>query len=79
MIADPHVAARNMLVEMPAHRRRRPSRSSCPGNPVKLSKVAEGPEHRVPWVGEHTEEVLRTELGLPEEAVANLRADGVVT
>ena len=25
-----------------------------PGNPVKLSKVAEGPETRVPWVGEHT-------------------------
>ena len=29
-----------------------------PGNPVKLSKVAEGPETRVPWVGEHTDEVL---------------------
>ena len=29
-----------------------------PGNPVKLSKVAEGPETRVPWVGEHTDAVL---------------------
>ena len=29
VVADPHVAARDMLVEMPAHRRRRRSRSSC--------------------------------------------------
>ena len=33
-----------------------------PGNPVKMSKVAEGPETRVPWLGEHTDEVLRAEL-----------------
>ena len=35
-----------------------------PGNPVKLSKMTEGPETRVPWVGEHTAEVLESELGL---------------
>ena len=35
-----------------------------PGNPVKLSKMAEGPETRVPWVGEHTAAVLQEELGL---------------
>ena len=53
VIAEPHVVARNMLVELP--------RTDgvddpvlIPGNPVKLSKVAEGPETRVPWVGEHT-------------------------
>ncbi len=38
-----------------------------PGNPVKLSKVAEGPETRVPWVGEHTDDVLRAELGLDDD------------
>ena len=37
-----------------------------PGNPVKLSKVAEGPETRVPWVGEHTDAVLADELGLDD-------------
>ena len=63
MIADPHLAARHMIVEMP--------RTDgvdepvlVPGNPVKLSKMTEGPETRVPWVGEHTAEVLETELGL---------------
>jgi crotonobetainyl-CoA:carnitine CoA-transferase CaiB-like acyl-CoA transferase len=49
-----------------------------PGNPVKLSKVTEGPETRVPWVGEHTAEVLREELGLEDAALADLRARGVV-
>lgn len=34
-----------------------------PGNPVKLSKMAEGPWSRVPWCGEHTVELL-AELGL---------------
>ncbi len=73
VIADPHVAARHMLVEMP--------RTDgvdepvlVPGNPVKLSKVAEGPETRVPWVGEHTEAVLRAELGLRDTELAALRA-----
>ena len=78
VIADPHVAARNMLVEMP----RTDGVAEpvlIPGNPVKLSKVAEGPETRVPWVGEHTESLLTEELGLDADAVADLRARGVVT
>lgn len=78
VIADPHVAARHMLVEMP--------RTDgvdepvlVPGNPVKLSRMAEGPETRVPWVGEHTDEVLTTELGLSAGELAALRDDGVIT
>ncbi|HEV8296410.1 MAG TPA: CoA transferase, partial [Acidimicrobiales bacterium] len=51
VMADPHLAARHMLVEM-----QRTDGGEhpvvIPGNPVKLSKVAEGPESRVPWVGE---------------------------
>jgi crotonobetainyl-CoA:carnitine CoA-transferase CaiB-like acyl-CoA transferase len=50
-----------------------------PGNPVKLSKMADGPETRVPWVGEHTEEVLRKELGLSDRELAELRAAGVIS
>jgi formyl-CoA transferase len=77
VVADPHVAARHMLVEVP--------RTDdveqpvlVPGNPVKMSGVAEGPETRVPWLGEHTDEVLAAELGLDADAVAALRADGVI-
>jgi crotonobetainyl-CoA:carnitine CoA-transferase CaiB-like acyl-CoA transferase len=78
VIADPHVAARDMLVEMP--------RTDgvddpvlIPGNPVKMSAVAEGPESRVPWVGEHTDEVLTEELGLATARLTDLRAAGVIT
>ena len=77
VIDDPHVAARNILVAMP--------RTDgvdepilVPGNPVKLSRMAEGPETRVPWVGEHTESVLRTELDLDDDDLAKLREAGVI-
>jgi len=78
VIADPHVAGRHMLVEMP--------RTDgvgdpvlIPGNPVKMSKVAEGPETRVPWVGEQTDEVLSAELGLDADRLQALRGSGVIT
>ena len=50
-----------------------------PGNPVKLSKMSEGPETRVPWVGEHTTAVLTAELGLSEAELARLRERGVIS
>jgi crotonobetainyl-CoA:carnitine CoA-transferase CaiB-like acyl-CoA transferase len=78
VLADPHLDQRNMLVEM--------ERSDdveapvvIPGNPVKLSKMAEGPESRIPWLGEHTRSVLHDELGLDDSAIDRLVADGVVT
>ncbi len=78
VIADPHVAARHMLVEMP----RTDDVADpvlVPGNPVKLSRVAEGPETRVPWVGEHTSDVLADELGLDEATLMKLREGRVIT
>jgi crotonobetainyl-CoA:carnitine CoA-transferase CaiB-like acyl-CoA transferase len=78
VIADPHVAARNMLVAVP----RVDGVAEpilMPGNPVKLSKVADGPETRMPWVGEHTDEVLRAELGIGDDELASLRDGGVIT
>jgi formyl-CoA transferase len=77
VIADPHLAARNMLVEVP----RTDGVASpvlVPGNPVKLSKVAEGPESRVPWLGEHTDAVLSAELGCDAAELEALRAEGVI-
>jgi crotonobetainyl-CoA:carnitine CoA-transferase CaiB-like acyl-CoA transferase len=77
VVADPHLAARNMLVEM-----ERPDGSGppvlVPGNPIKMSRVAEGPETRVPWVGEHTREVLQVELGCDDAELARLRAAGAI-
>jgi formyl-CoA transferase len=77
VVHDPHVAARNMLVEIP-----RPDGVAqpvlIPGNPVKLSKVAEGPESQMPWLGEHTDDVLSKDLGLSPEDLERLRAEGVI-
>jgi formyl-CoA transferase len=74
---DPHLEARQMMVEM-----ERPDGVEqpvlIPGNPVRLSEVAIGPERRPPWVGEHTDEVLGDELGLAKEDLAALRDDGVI-
>jgi formyl-CoA transferase len=49
-----------------------------PGNPIKIAQVAEGPEARVPWQGEHTDEVLAAELGLDAAELARLRAAGAI-
>jgi crotonobetainyl-CoA:carnitine CoA-transferase CaiB-like acyl-CoA transferase len=80
VIVDPHVAARHMLVETP--RTDDPDGEHgpilVPGNPVKMSKVAEGPETRVPWLGEHTADVLAAELGMGDDDLAKLRAEGVI-
>jgi formyl-CoA transferase len=77
VVADPHVAARSMLVELP----RTDGVAQpvlAPASPVRLSEAARGAEVRPPWLGEHTDEVLGTELGLGASELAALRADGVI-
>ena len=48
------------------------------GNPVKLSKTAEGPVGPFPALGEHTSEVLRELLALGDDELAALRARNVI-
>jgi crotonobetainyl-CoA:carnitine CoA-transferase CaiB-like acyl-CoA transferase len=77
LVHDPHVAARNMLVEIP----RTDGVAApilVPGNPIKFSRVAEGPETRVPWLGEHTDAILQAELGLSAAQLSELREDGAI-
>ena len=78
VVADPHVKARNMLVELP--------RTDgveqpvlIPGNPVRLSDAAPAADGRPPWLGEHTDLVLERELGLGPAELAELRAGRVVS
>jgi crotonobetainyl-CoA:carnitine CoA-transferase CaiB-like acyl-CoA transferase len=78
VIADPQVARRHMLVEHP----RVDGVDEpvlVPGMPIKLSGVVEGPDRRVPWLGEHTAEVLHDLLGLTDDELDALVADGVVS
>jgi len=76
IVADPHVRVRNMLVAMDHPQGGDPV--LVPGNPVKLSHMAEGPETRVPWLGEHTDQVLADDLSLDSDTIADLRRRGVV-
>jgi crotonobetainyl-CoA:carnitine CoA-transferase CaiB-like acyl-CoA transferase len=78
VVADPHVAARGMLVEIP----RTDGVAQpvlTPGNPVKMSAVAAQPAgRRPPWLGEHTTGVLAAELGMSSSQIQTLREAGVV-
>ena len=78
VVKDPHLEERNMIVALP-----RTDEINepilLPGNPIKMSKVSEGPEIRVPWVGEHTNEVLTEELGLSETELENLKETGIIS
>jgi len=77
VIGDPHVDDHHMLIEIP-RTDDVPDPVITVGNPIKMSKVAEGPDVRPPWAGEHTDEVLRAELDLSDAELADLRADGVI-
>jgi crotonobetainyl-CoA:carnitine CoA-transferase CaiB-like acyl-CoA transferase len=77
VVADPHLAQRHMLVEHP----RTDGVAQpvlIPGLPIKFAEVSEGPETRVPWLGEHTDDVLGAELGLGPEELDVLRAENVI-
>ena len=72
--SDPHVRAREMLVELTD-----PDLGTLKniGIPVKLSRTPGRIRHRAPSLGEHTGEVL-LEAGYTDEDVARLREAGVV-
>jgi crotonobetainyl-CoA:carnitine CoA-transferase CaiB-like acyl-CoA transferase len=61
VFADPHVAARAMLVEVTQPDGSRPV--VLPGPPIKLTATPAGVYRRPPRLGEHTAEVL-AEVGL---------------
>lgn len=77
LTSDPHVVARNMLVEIP-----RTDGVEQPvlvaGNPVKMSSIPDELERPFPKVGEHTEEVLQHLLGLDAADLADLRRQGAI-
>ncbi|MDJ0867873.1 MAG: CaiB/BaiF CoA-transferase family protein [Myxococcota bacterium] len=76
LAADPHVDAHGMLLEVPRPDAGAPLR--VVGNPIKLSRVSEGPVRSFPSLGEHTDEVLGGLLDLPARELAALRERGVI-
>jgi crotonobetainyl-CoA:carnitine CoA-transferase CaiB-like acyl-CoA transferase len=74
---DPHLAARQMLVPIP--RPDAPERPVLvPASPVRLSAVTTAADSPVPWLGQHTDEVLAKELGLSPDELSELRLQSVI-
>jgi crotonobetainyl-CoA:carnitine CoA-transferase CaiB-like acyl-CoA transferase len=75
VFADPHVIARDMVVNM---RHSAGTDVRVIANPVKLSETP--PDYRLapPLLGEHTDAVLGERLGLDQTALASLREKGVI-
>ena len=72
---DPQIAARQMIVEL-FHHRAGPLRVT--NTPIKLSRTPGLVDRPSPELGEHTEEVLNTLLGLGQEQILSLRQSGVI-
>jgi crotonobetainyl-CoA:carnitine CoA-transferase CaiB-like acyl-CoA transferase len=74
---DPHLAARQMLVSI--QRPDQPDRPVLvPASPVRMSALSSEPDTPVPWLGQHTDEVLAAELDLAPDELAALRAQQVI-
>jgi formyl-CoA transferase len=72
---DPQVQHRGLRVDMP-----HPQGGSVPvvASPMRLSSTPVAYRHAPPLLGQHNEEIYRGLLGQSAEALAQLRADGIV-
>ncbi len=73
-LSDPQVKARELLqpVNYPGI-----GDVPLPATPVRLSRTPGGIRHRVPLIGEHTDEIMR-ELGYSDADIAALRAENII-
>lgn len=72
---EPQVKARNMLVNIP-----HPLKPDfvTVGSPIKMSGTPVEYLRPAPMLGEHTDEVLKRQLNLSDEQLAQLKASGVI-
>ncbi|MGE5523229.1 MAG: CaiB/BaiF CoA transferase family protein [Rhodospirillaceae bacterium] len=73
--AEPPVAEREMIVE---YEHPQAGKVRLPGNPIKFEGIDETISNPAPMLGEHTDQVLREVLAMPEEAIRKLRAAGAI-
>ena len=74
ILADPHIKARKMVVEMDHPRI---GRMKAMGIPVKSTGELLAIREPAPWLGQHTDEVLKT-MGYEEREIEALHAEGVL-
>ncbi len=75
VFADPQLVARGLRMDLP-----HPLAGSVPqvGTPIKFSATMPAYERAPPLLGEHTAAVLRERLALPDDAISQLAARGVI-
>jgi formyl-CoA transferase len=75
VFADPQLAARKLRMDLP-----HPLAGTVPqvGTPIKFSATPPDYRRAPPLLGEHTADVLRQRLALPDDAIAHLAARGVI-
>jgi formyl-CoA transferase len=77
VVSDPHVRARGMLTQIPrTDGVEQPVLT--PSSPVRMSGVTYRTDETFPSLGEHTDEVLCSELGLSASDLRKLRDDNVI-
>lgn len=75
IFADPHMAARGMLVEVEHPGSAAPV--TIASTPIRMTQTPGGIRHRAPLVGEHSSQVLEA-AGLALDEIEDLRKRGVV-
>ncbi len=76
VMQDRQLAARNMFVTVED---KAAGTITIPGNPIKMESIEESATRPpAPALGEHTESILKSLLGLDDEAIARLRGSGAI-
>ncbi len=77
VFSDPHVKAREMIVEMD-HTKTGKASLRLIANPIKMQKTP--PSYRLspPLLGEHTEKILSEKIGLSLDEIKNLKDKGII-
>lgn len=74
-LADPQTLSRNMVVELEYEGNKK---LKTVGNPIKMSEIKEEKFVRPPYLGEHTEEILKNLLHYSPEQIQELRNRKVI-
>jgi len=77
VFADPQVRSRGMQISLP-HPLAGKGSVDLIGNPIKFSETPVDYRRPPPTLGQHTDEVLRELLDLPDTELADLRERGVI-
>ncbi|AZO07877.1 CoA transferase [Mesorhizobium sp. M3A.F.Ca.ET.080.04.2.1] len=74
VVEDPHIAARNMIVQVPVGRQL----LGMFGLPIKLSEMAEAAPQKAPAPGEHNDLVLARLVGLSPQELDVMKSQGTI-